>query len=77
MEFDENCLFKDCAMYWLENYVLGFVKDNTYMGTYYHTTHKYLIPFFGEMKIVNISPSLIQQFLNTQGKIYSLETLKK
>lgn len=77
MEFDENCLFKDCAIYWLENYVLGFVKDNTYMGTYYYPTVNHLTPYFGNMLITDIKPSKIQTFFNIQSKKYSLETISK
>ena len=77
MEFTENTLFKDYAVFWLENYVRGFVKDNTYMGTYYHQTNNALIPYFGNMRISEIKSSVIQKFFNIQGKQYSLETLKK
>lgn len=77
MKFTKNSLFKDFAVFWLENYMLGFVKDNTYMGTYYHQTYYNLIPYFGNLKISNIKPSMIQEFFNLQGKKYALETLKK
>ena len=77
MKFTENTLFKDYAVFWLENYVRGFVKDNTYMGTYYRQTHNALIPYFGNMAISDIKSSIIQEFFNIQGKRYSLETMKK
>lgn len=77
MKLTKNSLFKDFAAFWLENYMLGFVKDNTYMGTYYHQTYYNLIPYFGKFKISDIKPSMIQEFFNLQGKKYALETLKK
>lgn len=77
MKLTKNSLFKDFADFWLENYMLGFVKDNTYMGTYYHQTYYNLIPYFGKFKISDIKPSMIQKFFNLQGQKYALETLKK
>ena len=77
MKLTKNSSFKDFADFWLEHYMLGFVKNNTYMGTYYHQTYYNLIPYFGNFKISDIKPSMIQEFLNLQGKKYALETLKK
>ena len=69
--------FKDCALFWLENYMRGSVKNNTYMGTYYYPTTKHLIPYFGSMQIPNITPSIIQSFFNAKTKEYSQESINK
>lgn len=68
MKLTKNSLFKDFADFWLENYMLGFMKDNTYMGTYYHQTYYNLIPYFGKFKISDIKPSMIQEFLIFKDK---------
>ena len=54
MKLTKNSSFKDFADFWLEHYMLGFVKNNTYMGTYYHQTYYNLIPYFGNFKISDI-----------------------
>lgn len=69
--------FRDCATFWLENYIQGFVKNNTYMGTYYYPTAKHLIPYFGDMQIIDITPSKIQAFFNSKSSQYAQESINK
>lgn len=73
----ESKRFEDWAVFWLETWKKGQVKDNTYYGTYYATVYNHLIPYFGDRFLSDISPSDIQEFFNSMSLQYSLETLKK
>ncbi|MDF2685239.1 MAG: hypothetical protein K0S55_420, partial [Clostridia bacterium] len=72
-----NVLFKDWALKWLELYIKGKVKDNTYRGTYENPVKVHLIPYFGETFMPEITPSAIQEFFDIKSEKYSYETIKK
>lgn len=61
---NKNITFREWANIWLEKYKKGFVKENTYLRTYKNTTENYLIPYFGNAFMKNISPVDVQNFFN-------------
>lgn len=73
----QNVLFKTWAEKWLEIYIKGKVKDNTYRGTYENPVNVHLIPFFGEYYLNEITPSTVQMFFDIKQKSYAYETIKK
>lgn len=58
-------LFAVWAREWLEIYKKGKVKDQTYYFTYQINVEKYLIPFFGTMRLQTIRQIDIQRYFNT------------
>ena len=58
-------LFSAWAREWLETYKKGKVKDQTYYFTYQVNVEKYLIPFFGAMRLQMIRQIDEQRYFNT------------
>ena len=58
-------LFSTWAREWLETYKKGKVKDQTYYFTYQVNVEKYLIPFFGAMRLQMIRQIDVQRYFNT------------
>ena len=58
-------LFSAWAREWLETYKKGKVKDQTYYYTYQVNVEKYLIPFFGAMRLQMIRQIDVQRYFNT------------
>lgn len=54
--------FKDFAKKWLEDYAKISVKPTTF-DTYERTIRFHLIPFFGDIPLLNITPEKIQSFI--------------
>lgn len=79
---DSKLLFKTWAIKWLETYKKGKVKDHTYEFTYEKNIEKYLIPYFGNARLIDIKQIDIQNYFNkvvnpkTKGKL-SISTLDK
>lgn len=64
--FQKNrTLFAAWALEWLETYKKGKVKDQTYYFTYQINVEKYLIPFFGKMRLQSIHQIDVQRYFNT------------
>ena len=58
-------LFSTWAREWLKTYKKGKVKDQTYYYTYQVNVEKYLIPFFGAMRLQMIRQIDVQRYFNT------------
>lgn len=59
--------------YWMENELLGSVKVSSYQ-TYVNLVNKHLIPMIGNMRLVSVSPSVVNDFvqgLEQSGLSYS------
>lgn len=69
--------FETWGLEWLNTYKKGFVKDNSYLGTYYTPIHNHLIPFFGDMFLVDIKPSHIKMYFADKRSVYAYSTLEK
>lgn len=61
---DKDIPFSKWAVKWLETYKKGKVKQHTYDYTYRVNIEKYMIPFFGESKLQDISQADIQEYFN-------------
>lgn len=55
-------IFKDVSMKWLESQ-REVVKESTY-AKYFNVVYKYLIPYFGELSIIDINVEKINDFSN-------------
>lgn len=75
--FVQATTFSAWAQKWLETYIKGTVKDNTYTGTYEIPVRLHLTPYFGNRVLDDILPIHIQQYFKERGKVAALETLKK
>lgn len=59
--------------YWMENELLGSVKASSYQ-TYTNLLKKHLLPMLGKMKLVSVTPSVVNDFvtaLENTGLAYS------
>lgn len=56
--------FERWSIKWLEIYKKGKVKEHTYKYTYRTNIENYMIPFFGNAKLVDISQTDIQRYFN-------------
>ncbi len=59
--------------YWMENELLGSVKASSYQ-TYTNLLKKHLLPMLGPMKLVSVTPSVVNDFvtaLENTGLAYS------
>lgn len=64
--FQKNrTLFATWALEWMETYKKGKVKEQTYYFTYQTNIEKYLIPFFGKMRLQSIHQIDVQRYFNT------------
>jgi len=70
-------LFKEWALLWLETYKKETVKEKTYLSSYKQPTKDHLIPFFGEMPLMDIKPFIVQRFFNLQADRYYESLVKK
>jgi integrase len=61
---EKDYTFAQWARKWLETYKKGKVKQHTYDYTYRVNIEKYMIPFFGQAKLQNISQADIQDYFN-------------
>ncbi len=61
---EKNIAFATWAKKWLETYKKGKVKQHTYDYTYRINVEKYMIPFFGEAKLQDITQTDIQDYFN-------------
>lgn len=75
--FGPNTTFETWAIYWLETYKRGVVKDNTYQSTYHDPVYLHLIPFFGPQAISGIYANEVQEFFKTKINSSALESQKK
>ena len=73
----KQVLFKDWATSALEQFKRGYVKGNTYNGTYLQPVQNHLIPHFGNVPLDNILPIHVQEYVNQATKTYKPETVKK
>lgn len=70
-------LFRDWARRWLTIYQQGRIKDNTYQGSYWEPVELHLIPYFGDMFLVDIKPVDVAAFFREKAKVSALESIKK
>lgn len=70
-------LFHDWARRWLTVYQQGRIKDNTYQGSYWEPVELHLIPYFGDMFLVDIKPVDVAAFFREKAKVSALESIKK
>lgn len=64
---ESDITFCDYLDYWFENYVELNCKENTKQG-YAVVIRKHLKPYFKNIKLKNINPSMIQSFVNEKFK---------
>jgi integrase len=69
--------FKEWANKWLICYKKGTVKISTYSETYERTVKLYLIPYFGDYKLSDITPISLREFFALQADEYHLTTIQK
>lgn len=74
---NEKVKFADWAHYWLETWHMGRVKDNTYEWSYCEPVEVHLIPYFGEMYLHEITPSIVQEFFCIKSATSAMESLKR
>ena len=60
----DRIAFNEWAIYWLNTWKRGHVKDNSFWGTYYAPTIVHLIPYFGDIPIDEITTEQIQEYFN-------------
>lgn len=73
----EELDFQRFANDWLNIFKLDIVKDNTYAGNYEEPLRLHLIPYFGRMKISEITSRDVQLYFKSKKDTLSLETLRK
>ena len=61
---EKDVTFAQWAKEWLETYKKGKVKQHTYDYTYRVNVEKYMIPFFNETKLQDITQADIQSYFN-------------
>ena len=61
---EKDITFAEWAKKWLEVYKKGKVKQHTYDYTYRVNVEKYMIPFFGQAKLQNITQADVQEYFN-------------
>jgi integrase len=73
----KECSFKEWAITWLEKYKEGKVKANTYKETYERTVNSYLIPYFGNRMLDEITQADIEAFVSDHCCKYSETVMHK
>ncbi|MFP7171911.1 tyrosine-type recombinase/integrase [Terribacillus halophilus] len=63
LEMNDDILLKDYLPEWLKEYKEGVVRKNTYQ-IHERNINKHLIPYFKNMKLVDLKPVTYQKFLN-------------
>lgn len=72
-----SMLFKDYAEEYLHLYKEnGSIQKNTLVG-YKGYLNNHLLPFFGEMKISDITPNVLQKYINLKSKDYAAKTINE
>lgn len=69
--------FSDWADIWIEKFIKGKVKDNTYSSNYEIPLRLHIKPYFKQALLTSIKPIHIQEFLDNEAKNNSVEHLKK
>ncbi len=64
---NKDLKFSEWAKIWLETYKKPKVKPHTYNCTYRINVEKYMIPYFGQARMVDITQANIQEYLNTHS----------
>ena len=68
-------IFKEYAEEYLHLYKEnGSIQHNTLVG-YHGYLNNHLLPFFGEMKITEITPNQIQKYINLKAKTLTAKTI--
>lgn len=62
---ESRALFATWAREWLQTYKKGKVKEQIYYFTYERNVEKYLIPFFGKVRMQDIRQIDVQRYFNT------------
>lgn len=72
-----SMLFKDYAEEYLHLYKEnGSIQKNTLVG-YKGYLNNHLLPFFGEMQISDITPNVLQKYINLKSKNYASKTINE
>lgn len=72
-----SMLFKDYAEEYLHLYKEnGSIQKNTLVG-YKGYLNNHLLPFFGEMRISDITPNALQKYINLKSKDYAAKTINE
>lgn len=72
-----SMLFKDYAEEYLHLYKEnGSIQKNTLVG-YKGYLNNHLLPFFGEMRISDITPNVLQKYINFKSKDYAAKTINE
>ena len=61
---EKSVTFSAWAKKWLETYKKGKVKQHTYDYTYRVNVEKYMIPFFGQANLKDITQADVQEYFN-------------
>lgn len=64
---ERNISFESWAKKWLETYKKGKVKEHTYNYTYRINVEKYMIPFFANKTVNEITQADIQNYFNSSN----------
>ena len=72
-ELSGDMQLKDWLNYWLENYVKPVAKPSAYEH-YRDNCEKHIIPRLGQLSLNEITPRILQNFLNRESKTGNLRT---
>lgn len=73
----QDITFEEWANKWLETFIKGKVKNNSYSSTYEIPVRLHLIPRFGKAHLCDITPLDVQQFLDDESKTHVKDTVIK
>ena len=57
--------FKEASAYYIDNQLKNYCKESTY-DEYKRMINTHLVPFFGEMKLINIKKNTVEDFITYQ-----------
>ncbi len=68
---------KDWSEEWIDAYVRGTIRDNSFETGYASPLRLYILPRFGNAYLISITQLDVQKFLNEMSAVYTRDTVKK